>query len=235
MQHVTVAVINESTSVSDADVRHIMAILQIQVQRDFYPVWNQDAALKVVPKGQNPPGVWWLVFLDDADQADALGYHDMTPAGQPLGKVFVKTSQQANTTLSVVASHELLEMLADPYINRAYFDAKETFYMCEVCDPCEGDQFAYKIGDVLVSDFVYPAWFTPQLVAHQLDFGKQITAPFQILAGGYIGAYQNGQWTSLGLNQQPAGDDDLLCRDRFERRQKDRINWRLSEMTQPNE
>jgi hypothetical protein len=29
----------------------------------------------------------------------------------------------------------------------------------EVCDPVEDDQYAYQIGDILVTDFVTPNWF----------------------------------------------------------------------------
>jgi hypothetical protein len=36
------------------------------------------------------PDSWWLVFLDNSDQAGALAYHDLTNEGLPLSKVFVK-------------------------------------------------------------------------------------------------------------------------------------------------
>ena len=32
-----------------------------------------------------------MLVLDTSDQAGALGYHDVTPQGLPLGKVFAKT------------------------------------------------------------------------------------------------------------------------------------------------
>jgi hypothetical protein len=35
------------------------------------------------------PDGWWLVFLDNSDQAGALAYHDLTNEGLPLSKVFV--------------------------------------------------------------------------------------------------------------------------------------------------
>ena len=62
----------------------------------FAPAWGVDAALILVVAGAKPPsGSWWLVILDDSDQAGALGYHDLTDEAMPLGKVFVKTAQAA--------------------------------------------------------------------------------------------------------------------------------------------
>jgi len=50
--------------------------------------------LPFIPKNQMPAaGSWWLVFLDNSDQAGALAYHDLTNDGLPISKVFVKTLQ----------------------------------------------------------------------------------------------------------------------------------------------
>ena len=57
-----------------------------------------------------------MVFLDDADQSGALAYHDLTPDGLPQAKVFVKTTLENKNLMRVSASHELVEMLADPAI-----------------------------------------------------------------------------------------------------------------------
>jgi len=78
--------------------------------------------VKFVPQGDSPAaGSWWLVSLDDSDQASALGYHDMTSEGLPLGKVFGTTNLKFGTNWTVTASHELLEMLGDPSINLTVF------------------------------------------------------------------------------------------------------------------
>jgi len=56
-----------------------------------------------------------MVFLDNADQPGGAAYHDLTPDGMPLAKVFVKTTV-GTRLVSVSASHELVEMLVDPAI-----------------------------------------------------------------------------------------------------------------------
>src|SRR5262245_16316521 len=113
-----ISVINESTLLTDSDVIPVVAALQQQVLNDFRPIWGLDAELTVIPQGTPPPiGTWWLVLLDDSDQAGALGYHDLTPDGLPIGKVFAGSDLKFGMSWSVTASHELLEMLADPNIN----------------------------------------------------------------------------------------------------------------------
>src|ERR1700722_8111300 len=86
---IQISVINESTVLADADVAPVVAVLQKQVTNDFLPAWGTDAELTMVAKGDQPAsGSWWLVLLDDSDQANALGYHDLTTEGLPIGKVF---------------------------------------------------------------------------------------------------------------------------------------------------
>lgn len=187
--------INLSTTLSQPDAQAIVRALAVQVSRDFFPLWGINANLYLAPAGQKVPtsGYWTIGFFDNADQAGALGYHDLTADGLPLGKVFVKTTLDAGDLVSVTASHECLEMLADPDINlTAEFDdpqgAPAKFFAYEVCDACESDNLGYQINGITVSDFVTPAYFEQFRTAPaQFDFGNHITAPFQILVGGYMG------------------------------------------------
>ena|SRR5713226_3199460 len=95
MANIRVAVWNQSTVLKDADVRAAIPALQTQVHRDFAPVWGIDADLAFVPKAQHPTaGSWWLVVADNSDVAGALGYHELTQEGLPLGFVFAGTDQQ---------------------------------------------------------------------------------------------------------------------------------------------
>jgi hypothetical protein len=199
-----IAVINKSTVEMETDeVQKVVAALQQQVSRDFYPAWGLSADLRYAADGNPQPGEWWLVILDDADQAGALGYHDVTSEGLPLGKVFAKTTRQYNEKWSVTASHELLEMLADPAINLTVFMEQQIggrLYAYEVCDACEADQFAYTINGVEVSDFVLPSWFESFRNQGPFDHQNRIHKPLTLLEGGYIGIYDvasGGGWTQL--------------------------------------
>src|SRR5213594_2301364 len=144
MPTIKVAVINASTVLKDADAGKAVPALQAQIHNDFAPAWGVDADLVFIPKGSEPPaGAWWLAILDNSDQAGALGYHDLTDEGLPLGKVFAASDITYGYEWTVTASHELLEMLADPDINLTVFVQSDAtrglIYMHEVCDACEAD------------------------------------------------------------------------------------------------
>lgn len=118
MANIQIAVINSSKTLTDGQVQSAVPALQTQMHRDFAPVWGIDADLVFVLTGQQPAAnAWWLVILDNSDQTGALGYHDLTPQGLPLGKIFAGTDLQYGEQWTVTASHELLEMLGGPDIN----------------------------------------------------------------------------------------------------------------------
>ncbi len=236
MTSIKVAIINASTVLKDGQVKAAVPALQTQVHRDFAPAWGIDADLSFVSKGAKPPSTsWWLTILDNSDQAGALGYHDLTKAGLPMGKVFAGSDIKLGYQWTVTASHELLEMLADPDINLTAFVESSAqsgiLYAYEVCDACEADEFAYKIDGTPVSDFVYPAWFESfrKKGSAQFDYGRRIKKPFELLKGGYIGAYDvkaGGGWHQITTE---AGSYRYVIRpdvgSRRERRRTPRDQW----------
>jgi len=182
-----IAVINESTAITDADVQKMLPAFTQQWNSDLRPVWGVDpATFAFVPKNQKPAaGAWWIVFLDDSDQAGALAYHDLTNEGLPISKVFVKSILADNASVSVGATHEMCEMAVDPWLNGAYQDLHGVFWAGEVCDPVEDDQYGYEIGGILVTDFVTPNWFGHQHSQAVIDLKGHSNAAFQVLTGGY--------------------------------------------------
>ena len=182
-----IAVMNESTAVADADIQMMIPAFSQQWNSDLQPIWGvESATFSFVPAGKSPdPGSWWVVFLDDSDQANALAYHDLTNEGLPISKVFVKTLVENKASVSVGATHEICEMAVDPWLNSAYQDPHGVFWAGEVCDPVEGEQYGYLIGDVLVTDFVTPNWFAHRNAQSRIDFKGHALSAFEILSGGY--------------------------------------------------
>ena len=90
---IQIAVLNESTAIADADVRAMLPAFSHQWNVDLQPIWGVgEANFTFVPKDQSPaPGTWWVVFLENSDQADALAYHDLTNQELPICKVFVRS------------------------------------------------------------------------------------------------------------------------------------------------
>lgn len=190
--NIPIAIINHSTVLTDTQVRAVIPSLQTQVSRDFSPVWGMNAILGFYSKNTTVPKGSWLVYIvDDADVSGALGYHDDTPTGTPVTYVFARTTMQYGMSWTVTLSHEILEMLVDPWIILTVFEQTTNktgrLWAYEVGDPCEADQCGYKIGNVLVSDFVFPTWFHPEYYGPtpRYDFMNYIKSPLTLATGGY--------------------------------------------------
>jgi len=224
-----IAIINASTVLPDAEVQRAIPALQKQVSKHFYPIWGVNARLVFTPKGVLPhKGYWWLAILDNSDVANALGYHDLSSEGLPLGKVFAGTDLQFGLSWTVTLSHELLEMLADPRINLTAQIDGNTLYSFEVCDACEEDSLGYPIDGIQVSDFVTPQWFEPgrHPAGTAFDYKRHITAPLDLLPGGYISAleFSRGKWVQIMADKRTARAE-FKPGSRRSQRQKDRREW----------
>ena len=244
MANIKVSVLNQSQSLTDDQVSQAVPALQAQVSKDFAPAWGIDADVTFVSGGQPTPGSWALIIFDNSDQPGALGYHDLTAEGLPLGKVFAATDMQYGLQWTVTASHELLEMLADPDIDLTVFVQPDNetgrIYAYEVCDACEADNYGYAINGTMVSDFVFPAWFESFRTqgSTQFDQQNQIQKPFDLLPGGYIGIFDvtgGTGWTQLtaahGRHAKGARPERARVGSRRERRRTPRDQWRRSEHT----
>jgi hypothetical protein len=81
-----------------------------------------------------------------------LGFHDVTPSGVPYAVVYAAL-RAGTLRWTVVASHEVMEALADPELDRVV-DGQ----LAEICDPM-ADYPPIWLAGVPVTDFVTPAWF----------------------------------------------------------------------------
>ena len=191
-----IACFNKATTPLGVDFDALIAAMQAFIDNDVAPVWGTPA--KLVKSTGFLPGHWAMVFLDNADQAGALAYHDLTPDGLPEAKVFVKTTLDNHDLVSVSASHELVEMLVDPAINlMSTGPDPKVVYAYESADPVEA--LSFMVNGIAMTDFVYPSYFE---VFHkpgsvQFDRLKKINKPFQILSGGYQIIFKNGKWTQV--------------------------------------
>ncbi len=177
------------------DLDALVAALQKFVDDKFAPIWGTHAAL--VKSDDFLPGAWAIAFLDDADVQSALGYHDLTPEGLPLSKVFVKTILNDGQKVSVTACHELAEMLVDPAINLWAEGLNSKLYAYEMCDAVEEEEFL--LDGIAMSDFVYPAYFESFRAPNstQFDLLGKVSRPFEILAGGYSIVRRGGKITQI--------------------------------------
>lgn len=193
---IIIAIKNQTSVLPDAVVREAVTAIQVQLNRDWQVAWKTTATVIFLRKNQAVPATAWPIFLmDSTDNPGTLGYHTETNRGTPFGRVFVKTAIQYGYSWTITLSHEVLELMGNPWANETVFrqnsDTTGMLYYMEVCDPCEDDRYGYKIGNVMVSDFVYPAWFDDYQLRSgtRYDHCGHITAPFQILQNGYMAVF----------------------------------------------
>ncbi len=195
-----ISVINESTAISSSAVQKMIPAFSSQWNNELNDAWGVgEARFEFVAEGVTPlADSWWVVFLDDTTQADALAYHDLTDEGLPISLIFVKTILADKASVSVAATHEICEMAVDPWLNTACQDDLGTFWACEVCDPVEDEHYGYEIDGVLVTDFVTPNWFGPQHGKGAIDYRGHARAAFTVLSGGYAQKFDPQQgWLQI--------------------------------------
>jgi hypothetical protein len=192
----TITCFNKATVPLGVDLDALIAAMQVYIDEHVAPVWGTPA--KLIKTTGFQKGAWAMVFLDDADQPDALAYHDLTPDGLPEAKVFVKTTLADHELVSVSASHELVEMLVDPAINLMTTGPDpKVIYAYESADPVEA--LSFDVEGIPMSDFVYPAYFEDFHKPGSVKFDHQdkVNKPFEILSGGYQIIFKNGKWSQV--------------------------------------
>jgi len=215
------------------DARRVARALQRQVREHFGPPYGVEATVEAVPRGRHDARAWQVVLADDAEGAAADGWHELTAHGLPLGKVYAKDVIAECGGWSSTASHEVLELLADPDMSLAvlvYGPRGSRLFAYEVCDPVQDDRYAYSIGGVRVSDFVYPTWFESfrAVRSARFDYAGVCDRPLQVLAGGYAQVthahYERG-WRDEGPARGKRGP---ARGSRRARRRTARSTWRVS-------
>jgi hypothetical protein len=187
------ALVSESKTIDLPELTRVAAALDKQATRDFAPIWGINSSIHAFERLEDVPlGYWPMVVQDNIGFQGAAGIH-LDKDGQPYALI---TSGEG---WELTASHETLEMLADPFGNRVIAgpsimpkQGKEkkqgrVSYLVEVSDPSEAADFAYHVNDIMVSDFYTPSYFDPvKAVGVRYSFTGAITEPRQVLKGGYL-------------------------------------------------
>jgi hypothetical protein len=204
-----VAIVSLTSDIPMRSVLQAAAAVQKQITRDFTPFWGLRATVDVFEDLESMPSDYHPVILfgdaeelagrldfavgreyaaqliDDFERDRMAGLHLNAFTRQPFALV------EVNDAWSVVLSHEVLELIADPYGNRLVAAARpgdpsrRVKYLLEICDPCQG--VWYPVNGVPVADFYTPRYFDPVEVDQtRFSFTGALKRPLQILPGGYL-------------------------------------------------
>jgi hypothetical protein len=194
-----IAVINESENLSASDVAKAAAAIQRQVTDDFGPAWNVTGTADSFPSLNDMPHGYWPVVIRDEIGISAPGVH-LSDGGEKAFALVLFTGSR----WTVALSHEILEMLADPF-GKTFLtgpsvrpDQGAVEYLVEVCDPCQSDDCGYPVNGVLVSDFVAPAFYSG-FGPGRYTFGGNLTEPRTVCPFSYMTWRDplSGKWWQL--------------------------------------
>lgn len=219
-----IAVINQSTMVTNDQVNTMCQAIQIQLDLHVLPAWNmKSGTIKFYADPTKAPGHAWLVsILDNSTVAGALGYHAedndkvdgfifCEPVLSNGGVVLYDPNNPQNVSVSSVLSHEVCEMVGDRYAG-FWSDgpalAQGSEYALELCDPVEGNSYSVNVNGTFVSlsNFVFPSWFNPEATVQQnmpFDYLNVLTTPFTMTSGGYMIVRQSGQASQVFGERMP--------------------------------
>jgi hypothetical protein len=224
-----IAVQDQSTKerLSAEDLAAMIEAINMQL-RELAGYWKTALYQAVLhPRGEALTAGYTLIFKDTTDIAGANGYHSKDSENVAQGFVFVETILQsaangilkrkimAGTSVANVLSHELIEMVGNPYIDRLHIiDFRRVGGLRyiqpsgaplspaqvntlppvlsgltpeELVDSVQNNYVILRARnkDVEVSDFILPSWFGDS-VTGPFNFKQTLPAPRTLDIGGYI-------------------------------------------------
>ncbi|HET9814659.1 MAG TPA: hypothetical protein VFQ33_02760, partial [Xanthobacteraceae bacterium] len=190
MLPIHIALVTDKSQVKLAKLTAVAAALQKQVLRDFGPIWGIQADVSAFATLEDVPLDYWpVIIMDDIGDDSAAGYHQ-DQNGQPYSLV------QFASDWTLTTSHEVLEMLGDPFGRRMIAGQSpikgqgRVQFLVEVCDPSEAYENAYRVNGIVVSDFYTPHFFDAAgSGGARYSFTNSIKNPRDVLRGGYLSWY----------------------------------------------
>lgn len=163
-----------------------------------------------------PPQSINIILLNEISEEGDLGFHEDINGGKiPVAYVGVKECKEDGVSISEVVSHEALETLVDPFVEKneaktiQSSNGKE--YIMEVCDAVQGCGYRTKNGQ-MVADFVWPKWFGMAQTRTRLSQRFSVSKPFTLAPEGYI-------------STRPIGGDESSWQQEFGFKRKSLPPW----------
>ena len=194
--------VENQSSLTPQEIQDITVALSEQALSDFNTSpWVEHGYVSPIHVisllGAPPAGSWNLIFLNNLPGAGegALGYHeDINGTKIPVSYIGVKECREDGVAISEVASHELVEMAVDPYVNgneAKFVSYAGKNYILEIADPVQN--CGYTIAGQTVADFVWPRFFRMAQTRLAYSQRQSVMAPLTLAPDGYMSIRTPGQ------------------------------------------
>lgn len=203
-EHLAVYV-GPGASAAARDVAFWVEAVNVQLREHVARVWGLPpmgvayyGEIPTLPEGDGA----MLGIVDDDGNAESAGWHAAI-GRYPFGLVDLGQSRRPSVTLSHEACEIMINAFLDRWVPSAIVPGRSV--ALEICDPVQERSYPVRVSilgetrEVLVSDFVTPAWFGARNAdgSHPRTFMAGIglaldMAPFTNAAGGYYIAEEQG-------------------------------------------
>lgn len=208
-----VAVINQSTVVSDADGTSIVSALN-SLLPTFCKDWSiqNTNAIYVPLRSRTIPSSNYRVFILDTTEPQSSLTNDTAVSDIPSAKVYAKVNAlnggvtlyeptRTKQTLAQAVSHEVFEMLADTKSVNWWMNINNAcLFAGEVVDPVEANVTVVRLPSgvtVGMSDWILPAWSDVRNTAGPFNHLDTLVSPFSLSTTGYSLCIKNGKMTVI--------------------------------------
>ena len=159
-----------------AHLKALVSAINYQLVEHFDPIWAKPATLELLTK--QLPGYWPIFIKEKLDEAGLAGYHQVSN-GIPYA--VIKYQEGFEYTIS----HEIIEMMYNPYIDKLDQTDSSKKIMMEIADATNG--LGYKINGIEVSNFVTPDYYNAYADDElKKDFMGVLKKPYELYEGGYM-------------------------------------------------
>lgn len=208
-----IVVVNHALRASNEDVAFWAEACRLQL-KEVAAAWGLPApgVFFIGPRAEVPSGEAAVIGVVDNDaNASSAGYHSVV-GRLAFGLVDMGDSAIPSRTMS----HEAIEMLVNPWLDRWVPGPEDRLYAVEACDPVQRSDYTIAttvLGitrDVVVSNWVTPAWFGLEK-GTRMDRLTRLLSPWSLELGGYQIAQEDGHLVHLG-DRICAEDKPVLSR-----------------------
>lgn len=188
------AVVNVDAGISALELEAYARAQQHQILAHWAPFWRSWAT--VSSGGPLADDTIEIRLCKTPTSLADLGSHARKPNGTPAVLVFPELAARFGVPWTVPASHEALETLANPYLNRCV-EIDGAVWDLEPCDRVQAD--TYVCEGVTLSNFNTPAAFEPNAAGgERYDFLGLSKARNEVRPGGYAQRRGPNGWSLVG-------------------------------------
>jgi hypothetical protein len=219
-------IINHTSSISYAEFFEAITAFSIQLNRDVSVEWdvpvkiihesikkekkdkrsevkmntekNQLVAEDLTLHSSSPIECTILLFENKKQGDDFVKSPDFTKSlcnSKRIEKIYIGPILDSGSKWTLTVSRIILNVVINP-THQYFLRGASDFCSVDIAEPCHTEGAAYNIGDVLVSDFVYRAWFSFYYVQlgkkYKYDHTDHIDKPYKILPGCSYQVYRDG-------------------------------------------